>query len=476
MFELIDLVSKMFASNVKDYDVSTMAHELRSLDTVILPILTYEISEFEKGGTKFPLSPSQVLREDVARLMVRFASIDGDFGHAEDWLAFQMFRQFVMPEQPQNLPHIPGVVKKSLLQAVGVGNEIPVMTPMILRDYDAAHGTTYAAQSAQVLLRLARLVITADGKEKPEESASFARLQAELTSASVPALAPAAASAAGATPAPANGQTESLDALLAELQSLVGLADVKHDVVQLTNYARVQQMRAAKGLKTSELSLHLVFTGNPGTGKTTVARLVARIYKSLGILRTGQFVETDRAGLVAGYIGQTAIKTAEVVKRAVGGVLFIDEAYALERGDDEMDFGREAIDTLVKLMEDHRDDLVVIVAGYTGEMNEFLASNPGLQSRFNKFIHFDDYSPEDLLAILERFVKKADYVLSDRARLKAQESLTAAWLARDKSFGNARLARNLFERAITNHSSRILAGKVDDQALVVLEAEDFPSV
>jgi len=265
---------------------------------------------------------------------------------------------------------------------------------------------------------------------------------------------------------------------LEELKALVGLTEVKANVEQLTNFLRVQQMRKEKGLAVPNQSLHMVFTGNPGTGKTTIARLIAQIYKSIGILSEGQFIETDRAGLVGGYLGQTAIKTHKVVEEALGGVLFIDEAYSLtERGMANGDsYGEEAVSTLLKLMEDHRDDLIVIVAGYTEPMQKFIRSNPGLQSRFNKFLHFDDYAPAELTEIFRHFAASGDYQLHPATELKLTNVFTALYANRDETFGNARLARNLFEKAINAHANRMVsAGALDEASLVTLYPEDIPN-
>jgi SpoVK/Ycf46/Vps4 family AAA+-type ATPase len=228
-----------------------------------------------------------------------------------------------------------------------------------------------------------------------------------------------------------------------------------------------------RGLKVVEHSRHLVFTGNPGTGKTTVARLLAQIYRTLGVVEKGQLVETDRSGLVAGYIGQTSIKVKEMFTKALGGVLLIDEAHALARGQ-ERDFGHEAIDMIVKLMEDHRDDVVVIVAGYPDEMATFLDANPGLRSRFPKTIFFDDYSNEELQRIFDGMCAKSHYTPTEEARAKVLEYVAAR--PRDRGFGNARLVRNLFEAAVSAQASRVVElGDVTDQVLVALEAADIPT-
>ena len=248
-------------------------------------------------------------------------------------------------------------------------------------------------------------------------------------------------------------EPEKIEDLKAELDSYIGLEAVKKEVRNLINLVNVHQMREKSGLPNTELSLHMVFSGNPGTGKTTIARLMARIYHSLGILSKGQLVEVDRSGLVAGYVGQTALKTSKVIERAMGGVLFIDEAYALNGGS-ENDFGQEAIDTILKAMEDHRDDLVVIVAGYDGLMRDFIHSNPGLESRFNRFLHFDDYTMDEMMAIFAMRCEKGCYTLEKEA-----EEQVRAFLQEENdggiSFGNARGVRNLFERILIHQANRL---------------------
>ena len=244
---------------------------------------------------------------------------------------------------------------------------------------------------------------------------------------------------------------EKIEDLLAELDSYIGLKVVKDEVHDLINMVQVYKLREQHDLPTTDMSLHMVFTGNPGTGKTMMARMMARIYRSLGILSKGQLVEVDRSGLVAGYVGQTALKTQKVIEKAMGGVLFIDEAYALN-GRSENDFGQEAIDTILKAMEDHRDDLVVIVAGYTDLMDKFIHSNPGLESRFNRFLLFEDYTVDEMMGIFKMRCGKG-YVLAPDA-----EPLVRDYIAEesaDGSFGNGRGVRNIFEHILVAQNNRL---------------------
>ena len=265
---------------------------------------------------------------------------------------------------------------------------------------------------------------------------------------------------------------EDIEDLKKELNEYIGLENIKEEVNDLINLVTIQKLREEHGLKTNDLSLHMVFTGNPGTGKTMIARMMSRIYKSLGILEKGHLVEVDRSGLVAGFVGQTALKTSEVIQKALGGVLFIDEAYALTNKTAN-DFGQEAVDTLLKAMEDNRDKLVVIVAGYTELMREFVKSNPGLESRFNRFLHFEDYTPDELLSIFKLNCKKNAYELAPDAD-DILKTILAFESFEVEGFGNARGVRNLFEKAIVEQANRLAkSDNITKETLMLLTNEDI---
>jgi len=298
------------------------------------------------------------------------------------------------------------------------------------------------------------------------EGMEGSRRTAAATGTPVPAVPPSA-------PPSADPKARPIDELLAELDSLVGLDGVKHEVKLVTNLLRVQKIREERGLPVLDQSRHLIFTGNPGTGKTTVARLLAQIYRTLGVVERGHLVETDRAGLVAGYVGQTAPLVQARFDDADQGVLLIDEAYSLVRGG-ERDFGREAIDTIVKLIEDRRDRIVVVMAGYPDEMEELIGANPGLRSRFPKVIHFPDYTTDELLRIIDTLGDKGGYHLDPGARARARIWLDS--ITRDKGFGNGRTARNLFEHAVSTQAMRLApVGAPTDDQLTALVADDLPA-
>lgn len=362
-------------------------------------------------------------------------------------------------------------------------NRAPVAVSY-LEEYDRRFGFNYADRARHSLFEFANLVIKFDGTVTKREAAALLQFKQTLYPQGGAPVADEKVKEGEAT-----GKAEETDAplieeepprpiedLLKELDTLVGLERVKRDVRELINFLKVQQMRTEKGMQPLPISRHLVFYGNPGTGKTTIARLLAQVYRTLKILTRGHLVETDRSGLVAGYVGQTALKVKEVVDQSLGGVLFIDEAYALNPEGRGNDFGQEAVETLLKLMEDHRHDLIVIVAGYTRKMDEFLASNPGLRSRFNKFLHFEDYSPEQLSDIFKGFCRKAEFKMAAEAEGKLLEIFKLLVLTRDEAFGNARTARNLFEMAVSKQANRIVSlAEVNQEVLSTIEAADVPT-
>ena len=404
--------------------------------------------------------------------------------------------------RPDTLSFISAIPRRDILkvgqltpeQALQVGfknRSFAEGTPLLLRccmAMDEKSGTKTASEFVEAVSELLFACAEIDGDMSGRELQFITRYAGAMRTFMMTRAAgryqkvetpdPEAAREGGKAPEPAKTEApqeeETLEELLAELDSLIGLGPVKKEVHTLINLIRVRQMRKDHGLKVMKMSFHMVFTGNPGTGKTTVARLVAKIYRKLGFLSQGQLIETDRSGLVAGYVGQTAGKVTEVVNSALGGILFIDEAYALSRKGMDNDFGREAIDTLVKLMEDHRDDLVVIVAGYTHEMHDFLTANPGLISRFNKYIDFADYTDDELMQILHLTAGKQGYTVSEEADKVVRQMLLGMTLGARMDFGNARGMRNVLEKMVEAQANRIAAleGEITREMLQKITGED----
>jgi len=392
--------------------------------------------------------PDEAVKNEVELLLVRLLRLarrkDGDCT-AEIRLAVDVLK-FLRP------------AKYGSLDAATAPGWVQTLDPAVFADATAALDVIGDQHTRDLMFQIGNLVARADGFVSWEEQQLLRAIRGRLSVD---------------TPTP----ERSLPELLGDLDRLVGLKAVKADVRMLVDFVRLQQLRRAQLLKAGPVALHMVFVGNPGTGKTTVARLIARIYKALGVLKQGQLVEVDRAGLVAGYVGQTATKVDEVIDKALGGVLFIDEAYALAPADNGGDFGAEAIETLLKRMEDHRDELVVVAAGYPEPMIRFLASNPGLASRFSKRLTFEDYSPAELREIFAKMCESEQYVLSADAKIRLTAIFDAAYAARDERFGNARFARHVFEHAVTCLATRVAGLTAPDKAaLMGITAADLEHV
>lgn len=356
-----------------------------------------------------------------------------------------------------------------LEQVKDSGNKESLSLPARLNRLDEDRGTNLLGKTVNAIYRFAQVIVKADGHVSMQELDALSTIWQLLHTYDAPV--------AEVPPSPTVAPSpDGLEKVLNDLNQLIGLDNIKTEVRTLTNLLKVQKVRTERGLAKTPVSLHSVFAGPPGTGKTTVARMIGKIFKELGFLAKGHLVETDRAGLVADHIGGTAKKVDQKVNEALDGVLFIDEAYALSPPEGGRDFGQEAVDVLLKRMEDYRDRLVVIVAGYTDEMVDFLESNPGLKSRFNRYFYFENYNPDELTAIFNKLCRDSHFHTTPAANETLKAGLTQLYEQRDRTFGNGRLVRNLFEKTIEQQANRLAAlSDFTDEVLTTILPDDIPA-
>lgn len=359
----------------------------------------------------------------------------------------------------------------------GQPKELPALN--YLKEYDARENTRHFDRIAAVLISLSQCIVKADGSVTDRGTETLKQVRKLVYGEETVKGATARQGERNQQKKQVGKEVaeESLEEVLERIDGLIGMSRVKEQVYTFVNFMKVHKERERRGLPVTPISKHAVFYGPPGTGKTTIARYLGKVYRCLGLLQKGHLVETDRAGLVAGYVGQTAIQVDEVVQEALDGVLFVDEAYTLSPEGTGNDFGQEAVDTLLKRMEDYRDRLVVIVAGYPDEMHRFIDSNPGLKSRFSRYFFFDHYQPDDLLSILDLFLEGARLTLTHPARREARSLLAHFYKRRDKSFGNGRFVRNLFERIVEKQANRIsTVSPLTDELLCSITKADIPTI
>lgn len=453
--------------------------EINAVLTEIKTILEDGFSWVEKTEKTARSTLHQLFIGDFSKIIVICREADEQFDEDKNTIgeiflcgvgvgSKEVTNWFRLPESNKLI--IKRTVAKSIKMAERNLTENPVLHfPAFLKKVDEEAGTSFFDKTAHAMYSAAQLLAKADGTVTEKEEQALKRIYKLIYNKD-------------AMPDKSNIQLDllssekTLSQIMSELNNLIGIDNIKKEVETLLNYLKVQKIRMEKGMVKTPVSLHAVFCGPPGTGKTTIARMLGKIYKDLGFLSSGHIVETDRTGMVAGYVGQTALKVDEIVNSALDGVLFIDEAYTLKPEGSDSDFGQEAIDILLKKMEDYRDRLVVVVAGYSEEMQRFIEANPGLKSRFNRYFYFDNYNPAELLDISEKFCKSGDYVLTAEAKEKLKTVFDALYAKRDRTFENGRLVRNLFEKIIERQCTRIAhIAPLTNEILTTITDDDIPA-
>lgn len=454
-------ISKQISPSENIEKNSTMTETLTSE----IKRLTEKIGELKKNIHEKNFM--QLFRDDIYTLTAMCRINRNEFSNNEMFLL-----RTLLSETSDSSFHGTGSIApeniKSSIDDITSSPEKNLRTFEYLNAYDKEHNTGYSDIMAAVYYEYSHCLLKSDGIITGEEEQLFKDISAFIrkwknaeSSASVPE---------------AEGE-ETIEQVMEKINSLIGMQNIKDEIKSFINYVNIMLERQKRKLPATPLSLHVVFYGPPGTGKTTIARLLGRVYKALGLLKGGHLIETDRSGLVAGYVGQTAIKTDELVSKAEDGVLFIDEAYTLIPENSTNDFGREAVDTILKRMEDMRDRFAVIAAGYTDEMERFIKSNPGLKSRFSRYHYFDHYSPDELVKIFHVFSDNVEFKLTEDASNKLKDIITHFYNLKEKNFGNARFVRNIFDKIVQNQADRLAAlDSLTAELLCGIEKDDIPEI